>query len=193
VSTVSAPRMSGLGDAHRHDCPITPGVAVRRNTTHGEYDELWVRSLGKRNAAEWRAPRDSQRARVYRAEHAVALQLGEPNLGAVADTQAAVDRVVGSEWWHTAAPHRPVVVVGDGRGRRSGGSVGGEIRLPRLYRTRLVLLHELAHEWLTCPVRAPHGPEFAGAFLVLAGSFHSESARDRLAAAFADEGVSATE
>jgi len=52
-----------------------------------------------------------------------------------------------------------------------------------------VVLHELTHEWVTCPVRAPHGPEFAGAFLTLIGVFHSERAAALMADAFAEEGV----
>jgi putative metallohydrolase (TIGR04338 family) len=159
------------------------------NVTHGEYQDLWLRSLGTRAAAEWKKPRDSQRARVYRAEDKVAQKLKEPNLGSVASTQDVVDSVVNSDWWQAVAPHRPLVVVADGRGRRSGGSIGGEIRLPRRYRTRLVVLHELAHEWVTCPVRAPHGPEFAGAFLNLIGVFHSDGVAALMSDAFAYEGV----
>ena len=104
-----------------------------------------------------------------------------------------VDRVVGSDWWRIAAPHRPSVMVADGRGRRSGGSIGGEIRLPHRYRTPLVVLHELAHEWIMCPVRAPHGPDFTAAFLTLVSEFHSNEARRMLEAAFAKERVKVSE
>jgi len=159
---------------------------------HGEYQVRWLRSLGRKAASEWRKPRDSQRARVYRAEEKVAQILKEPNLGSVEETQAIVDLVIGSDWWRAVAPHRPVVVVADGRGRRSGGSIGGEIRLPRRYRTRLVVLHELAHEWATCPVRAPHGPDFVAAFLALVEEFHGEQALKSLEQAFAAENVSAS-
>ena len=161
-----------------------------RNSTHGEYEELWLRSLGRKAAVEWRKPRDGQRARVYRAEQRVARILEDANLGSVYSTQAMVNQVVDTDWWQTAAPHRPTVEVADGRGRRSGGSVGGEIRLPRRYRTPLIVLHELAHEWVMCPVRAAHGPEFAGAFLSLVRVFHSCRARDLLSEAFITEGVS---
>ena len=126
---------------------------------------------------------------MYRAEHQTALALGERSLGSVDEAQGFVDRVVGSEWWRAAAPHRPAVAVADGRGRRSGGSVGGEIRLPRLYRTPLVVLHELAHEWVQCPVRAPHGPEFAAGFLLILEEFHGREAASLLADAFAAERV----
>ena len=167
-------------------------MTLARNVTHGEYDQRWLRSLGRRAAAEWHKPRDSQRSRVYRAEHRVAQRLNEPNLGSVEETQEFVDTIVGSSWWRIAAPHRPTVLVADGRGRRSGGSVGGEIRLPRLYRTPLIVFHELAHEWVMCPVRAPHGPEFARAFLALVGVFHSDGALTLMSEAFADEGVKVT-
>jgi len=165
-------------------------VTLARNVTHGGYDHLWLRSLGRRAAAEWRKPRDSQRSRVYRAEHQVAQRLNEPNFGSVEETQEFVDAIVGSSWWRIAVPHRPTVLVADGRGRRSGGSVGGEIRLPRLYRTPLIVFHELAHEWVMCPVRAPHGPDFAGAFLTLVGAFSDKQTLESLIWAFAAENVS---
>lgn len=177
------------GNSHHHDCPIDPDTPAVRNVMHGEYRARWLRSLGMKAASERKKPRDSQRARVYRAEEMVAQKLKERNLGSVEETQDIVDSVVGSDWWRAVAPHRPVVVVADGRGRRSGGSIGGEIRLPRRYRTRLVVLHELAHEWVSCPVRAPHGPEFAGAFLTLLGVFHSDGAAALMSDAFAEEGV----
>jgi putative metallohydrolase (TIGR04338 family) len=163
--------------------------SIAANLTHGEYEVRWLRSLGRKEAAAWQKPRDSQRARLYRAEHRTALRLVEPNLGSVDEVQGLVDRVVGSDWWRSAAPHRPMVAVADGRGRRSGGSVGGEIRLPRMYRNRLIVLHELAHEWIMCPVRAPHGPDFAAGFLMLAGEFHGGRTRDLLAASFEAERV----
>ncbi|MCJ7724971.1 MAG: hypothetical protein MUP76_01080 [Acidimicrobiia bacterium] len=178
---------------HLHGCPIVPGAIVARNLTHADYDAAWLRSLGRRAAADWHKPRDSQRARVYRAEHGVAQRLAEPNLGSVEEAQRFVDGVVGSEWWHAAAPHRPVVTVADGRGRRSGGSIGGEIRLPRLYRTPLIVLHELAHEWVQCPVRAPHGPGFAAGFLVLVGTFQSGRVRDLLKESFEAERVAVSD
>ena len=41
---------------------------------------------------------------------------------------------------------RPVPRLGDGRGRRSAVSLGGEIRLPRFARTGVLMCHEVAHE-----------------------------------------------
>ena len=41
---------------------------------------------------------------------------------------------------------RPVPRLGDGRGRRSAVSLGGEIRLPRFARTGVLMCHEGAHE-----------------------------------------------
>jgi len=178
--------------AHRHECPIAWGATGSVNLAHGDYDEAWLRSLGRKGAAEWKKPRDSQRARVYRAEHAVSLLLDEENLGSVWGTQAMVDEVVGSTWWQVVVPHRPQVKVADGRGRRSGGSIGGEIRLPHQYRMPMVVLHELAHEWIMCPIRSPHGPDFTAGFLALVGEFHGAEARTLLEGAFVSERVKVT-
>ena len=72
-----------IESAHQHDCPIAPGVALSANIAHGEYDQIWMRSLKRKAASEWKTPRDSQRAKVYRAEHAVSVAIDEENLGSV--------------------------------------------------------------------------------------------------------------
>jgi len=109
--------------------------------------------------------------RVYRAHWALDARLRPRRFDTVAEVQEFVDSVTRSEWWREKTGSRRRIRVGDGRGRRSAGSVGGEIRIPRASRTVPTILHELAHEWVRDPATAIHGPEYAGAFLALVEEF----------------------
>ena len=90
-------------------------------------------------------PRDSQRIRVYRAHWALDDHLRARPLGSVEDVQEFVDSVVGSSFWRTRVGRRTRIRVGDGRGRRSAGSIGGEIRTPRAARTKSMKLTTDGH------------------------------------------------
>jgi len=134
-------------------------------------------------------PRDSQRIRVYRAHWALDDRLKAKSMGSVDEVQAFVDEVVRSAWWRSRTGSRKRIRVGDGRGRRSAGSVGGEIRIPRAARTVPTILHELAHEWVRDPTTAIHGPEYAGAFLQLVEEFIGGGAAAILRIAYLEHGV----
>lgn len=96
-----------------------------------------------------RRPRDSQRSRVYRAEAPVSSS-PLPGLDACA---AFADRVVGTLWWHERFPTATIDRVP--RLRPGNGARQAFLRdeddgthtmtLPRRYRTKGVVLHELAH------------------------------------------------
>ena len=108
-------------------------------------------------------PRDSQRARLYRAESEV--DAGR-RLPTVERLQAYVDHLVGLDWfvarWGTHA-----IEVRPGYGhRRATADQDGVLQMPRWARTELVLLHEVAH-CVTPATAAAHGPEYAGALLSL--------------------------
>ena len=118
-----------------------------------------------------RRPRDTQRLRVYRAHWALDDHLRARRMGSIEEVREFVDTVVGSRWWRSHVGTARRIRVGDGRGRRSAGSIGGEIRVPRSSRTIPTILHELAHEWIRDPATAVHGPEYAGAFLELVEEF----------------------
>lgn len=117
-------------------------------------------------------PRDSQRARLYRAERG---RLGEPSVHApptmtMTEIRRWVGRLTRSSWWRRRFPGCRYIAVRDGRGRRSaaGQNCGhfGVIKLPRWARNPLVVLHEVAHA--VQPRRtAAHGPEFARIYLDL--------------------------
>jgi putative metallohydrolase (TIGR04338 family) len=138
-----------------------------------------------------RRPRDSQRARVYRAERAVPDGRRLPTL---ADVQQYVDRVTTSALWRRLAPERPRVEVRDGRGRRRAGSYVGlpAIAVPRVHRRERHVLHELAHQLADAtgsPAEPAHGWRFAAALLLLVRERLSPGAADALRAAYAAAGV----
>ena len=117
--------------------------------------------------------RDSQRAKLYRAERDV-VPRGQTFIS-VADMQAYVDRLVQSAWFagrwrycHQGAHGHPFLVT-DGRGRRRACCTGRTIKMPLWARSELFLLHELAHGincWEHCDVRT-HGWRFASILLDL--------------------------
>src|SRR6476646_10960029 len=93
-----------------------------------------------------RRPRDAQRTRLYLAETPMPSS-PLPGLDACA---RYVDRVVGSMWWHLRFPDRSLAIVPrlrPGNGARQAfyreEETGPTITLPRRYRTKGVVLHEL--------------------------------------------------
>ena len=145
-----------------------------------------------------RHPRDSQRARVYRAESSMAPS-PLPGLDACA---RFVDRVVGSLWWVQRFPdhtHDRVPRLRPGNGARQAffrpadpRDDGGDatITLPRRYRTKGVVLHELAH-WALWdePLVPHHGSTFARLHLDLTEEFLGTERAGQLAAGYAAERV----
>jgi putative metallohydrolase (TIGR04338 family) len=138
-----------------------------------------------------RRPRDSQRARVYRAERAVPDGRRLPTVG---DVQRYVDRVTASALWRRLVPDRSRVEVRDGRGRRRAGSYVGlpAIAVPRVHRRERHVLHELAHQLADAtgdPAEPAHGWRFAAALLLLVRERKSPETADALRAANTAAGV----
>lgn len=112
-----------------------------------------------------RIPRDAQRRRVYLAETPLPVS-PLPGLDACA---GFVDRVVGTLWWDQRFPERNFANVPrlrPGNGARQAfyreESAEATITLPRRYRTKGVVLHELVHWALGFSGGlAPHGRTFA--------------------------------
>jgi putative metallohydrolase (TIGR04338 family) len=139
------------------------------------------------------APRDAQRARVYRAE----LPLPSSPLPGLDACAHFVDRVVGTLWWQARfpeltldrAPHlRP------GNGARtaffSESDRGQFITLPRRYRTKGIVLHELAHWALHAQRDLPsHGSTFTRLVLDATEEFCGVDRAHMLADAYAAERV----
>jgi hypothetical protein len=116
-----------------------------------------------------RRPRDAQRSRVYRAEDAVPSS-PLPGLPACA---AFAERVVGSLWWAARFPMcglDGIPRLRPGNGARQAfyreDPGGPTITLPRRYRTKGVVLHELVHWALAREHDLPyHGTTFTRVLL----------------------------
>jgi putative metallohydrolase (TIGR04338 family) len=140
-----------------------------------------------------RRPRDAQRRRVYLAETPLPSS-PLPGLDACA---RFVDRVVGTLWWHERFPDRDlghVPRLRPGQGARQAfyreEEDGPTITLPRRYRTKAVVLHELAHWALGIDSGLPHhGRTFARVLLDAFGEFLGPDRADALAASYREHGV----
>lgn len=151
-----------------------------------------------------RKVRDSQRTRVYRAEHeAFGVEHGRAIAWAtafhsVAQMRAYVLDVAGNSSVKWRFPHPEGtrawlarLAVTDGRGRRSAAasSVDHAIAIPIAYRADWVLLHELAHILSTHRFGheadfAPHGWRFAETYSCLVYWMLGSDAATALASSF---------
>ena len=125
-------------------------------------------------------PRDSQRARLYRAEEEVGA--GRP-LPTVELLQAYVDDLGGTDWFRARWGDRAFEVRPGHGHRRATADRDGVLQMPRWARTELVLLHEVAH-CLTPTTFAAHGAEYAGVLLSLVRRAVDPGAAQRLEDAF---------
>jgi len=140
-----------------------------------------------------RRPRDAQRRRVYLAETPLPSS-PLPGLDACA---RFVDRVVGTLWWHERFPERDlghVPRLRPGQGARQAfyreEDDGPTITLPRRYRTKAVVLHELTHWALGIDSGLPHhGRTFARVLLDAVGEFCGPDRAAVLAASYKEHGV----
>ncbi len=130
-------------------------------------------------------PRDSQRARLYRAEGEVDPGRGLPT---VAKMQAYVDELVGAGWFVTRWGERAFEVRPGFGHRRATADEHGVLQMPKWARSELVVLHEVAH-CLTPLALASHGPEYAGVLLALARRAMSPGMAQSLEDAYARQGV----
>ena len=130
-------------------------------------------------------PRDSQRARLYRAENYV--DHGR-RLPTVERMQAWVDALCATDWFVARWGSRSFDVRPGFGHRRATADENGVLQMPKWARTELVLLHEVAH-CLTPSTFAAHGPEYAGVLLTLARRGMGPGTAQLLEDAFAAERV----
>ena len=156
-------------------------------TSHGSS------AAGDRPGSPRRRPRDAQRSRVYLAETPLPSS-PLPGLDACA---RFVDRVVGTLWWHERFPDRDLGIVprcarATARARRSSArrTTGPTITLPRRYRTKGVVLHELTHWALGIDSGLPHhGRTFARVLLDATDEFCGADRAAVLASSYREHGV----
>ena len=130
-------------------------------------------------------PRDSQRARLYRAESGVGAGRKIPT---VERMQAWVDGLAATDWFVDRWGARAFDVRPGYGHRRATADEHGVLQMPRWARTELVLLHEVAH-CLAPRTCAAHGPEYAGVLLALARRGMGPATAQALEDAFARERV----
>ncbi|HEV2309147.1 MAG TPA: hypothetical protein VGU73_01375 [Acidimicrobiia bacterium] len=140
-------------------------------------------------------PRDSQRARVYRAE----LPLAASPLPGLAACARFAERVVGTLWWHGRFPaltQDRIPRFRPGHGARTAYFTEAEdgddwsITLPRRYRTKGIVLHELAHWALVDQPDLPtHGATFARLVLDATSEFCGPDRAQALTDAYRAERV----
>ncbi len=114
---------------------------------------------------EPRNPRDAQRKRLYQAEH----PLPSSPLPGLDACGGFADRVVGTLWWYARFPDHHldrIPRLRPGHGARQAfyreDDDGPTITLPRRYRTKGVMLHELVHWAMSEDDDLPHhGRTFA--------------------------------
>lgn len=139
--------------------------------------------------------RDKQRSRLYEAEDMARRASGQSHLPCMtmAQTQAALDTVLGSRWFRQRFRVSPgSITLKDGRGTRNASYSHGsdEINMPRWAREKglWVLLHEVTH--MVIPSRfAWHGPEFAKVYLALVERFIGADEALLLRTAYKQKGV----
>ena len=125
-------------------------------------------------------PRDSQRARLYRAEGEVGIGRRLPS---VERMQAYVDDLLAADWFTARWGARSFEIRPGFGHRRATADEHGVLQMPTWARTELVLLHEVAH-CLTPATVASHGPEYAGVLVALARRAMSPGTGQALEEAF---------
>jgi len=143
-------------------------------------------------------PRDTQRSRVYRAETG----LSSSPLPGLEACHRFAQRVVGTLWWHARFPDHTLAALPrlrPGNGARQAFYREEEdgtatITLPRRYRTKGVVLHELAHWGLADEEGlAHHGPGFTRLLLDAIEEFCGPDRAAELAAAYREHRVRVSE
>jgi putative metallohydrolase (TIGR04338 family) len=134
--------------------------------------------------------RDSQRSRVYKAEGRFWSQheCGKEQMS-LDECVAYVEKITRTAWWKKRANRhrvRSLPKVKDGRGRRSAAASRPfwTIWLPRAYRDKATILHELAHLLVKPTDQPPHGREFCAIYLELVKRFIGPEAAKGLKAEF---------
>jgi putative metallohydrolase (TIGR04338 family) len=129
-------------------------------------------------------PRDSQRGKVYKAEDSLP-EMAESSFTSDAQVEKYARRVVGSRFVQKHWPkYRGSALVVRFRRAQSSTAYPGRnlLAFSRNHRSRLVVLHEVAH--LLAPLGEKHGPGFVSIYLRLVRRFIGIETYKRLKDAF---------
>ncbi len=130
--------------------------------------------------------RDTQRAKLYRAEDALRRAIGDVAIRDKIAAWAFIEKVERDAWFRRRFGRRQFRVL-DGRGTSSAWSCGSTLNLPRWSRTPVIMLHEVAH--CVAPHGCRHGWEFAAVYLKLVRHFLGREVHDKLRASFRERRV----
>lgn len=136
--------------------------------------------------------RDSQRARVYKAERCLA-GFGENEFGSLPNTQKWVDDVLAERWFRSRWNLRGGIRCVAGQGG-AAASYGGWITFGLRARNQAVALHEIAHEIIKRDTvngrsAAGHGSEFCAVLLYLVKQVAGAAEAAKLRASFIEHRV----
>ncbi len=167
----------GRQTRYRWDLPEQPTWSTIGPMVEAEVNKLLA---GKRLAWGPRPPRrksvrprDSQKAKLYRAEERVP-HWGQGLMDELSDVRYYIQQLTQSRWWKSRYPDLPYVTVNLAKSR--GGHAYGHKRLITLPRNAwhpMYILHEVAHVATfyrmgrTYKLHAAHGPEFCATYLEL--------------------------
>lgn len=152
-------------------------------------------STGPRiNSRAKNQPRDSQRSKLYAAERDTRGEHAGRSYKTIDQCQAFADHVTKAAW---TKKHMPALALYRRTVQHGGGASYARtdhytIWLPAWARCDMVILHELAHCFVTSHRYAHHGREFAHAFLRLVRRFIGRDAHAALRQSFRTHRVRCT-
>lgn len=131
--------------------------------------------------------RDSQRKRVYDAEHAFEEVNGAGKiLLSIDECQDCINKTLKCEYWRTHYPYIKSVKAVLSKGKHAMSTFfWGLIELPPHFFNELTILHELAHHVVPRP-HAHHGPLWCAVYVDLVREFLDKELAANLVKAFQD-------
>jgi putative metallohydrolase (TIGR04338 family) len=135
-------------------------------------------------------PRDFQRSKVYAAEQSLK-EMTSVDFSS-ADEQVAYTKHVATSslvraLWPAYRGDRIEVRIHRGHATSRAWVATNKIAFSKQHRSKMIVLHELAH--LVCPITARHGPDFVHAYLQLVKAFMPMDVYIRLKSAMDERNV----
>ncbi len=146
----------------------------------------WRQYKGQSNNHE----RDYQRSKCYASEASIVGRIpNNPRYETVPEIEAYLDKVMSRAWFKKRWELRTRPRILAGQAHRKAVSYGGCIALPKWARSRLIILHELAHEVDCRYTGYGHGRYWARSFLEMVKFEMGPEAYKILKDSFREHGV----